>query len=99
MAKLKITPMGANILVKPSSPEKYSLGGILLPEESEGEKPQKGEVVALGAGRLSMDGRRLPFSVKVGDTVIFKKYSPDEVEVDGEEYLIMDEDSILAVIN
>ncbi len=98
MAKLKIVPMGGNILVKPGVSEKVSASGIVLPETMDKEKPQRGEVMALGLGRLAMDGRRMPFSVKVGDIIIFKKYSPDEVEVDGEEYLVMDEESILAVI-
>jgi chaperonin GroES len=63
------------------------------------EKPQKGEIIALGTGRIAPDGKKVSFNVKVGDIVVFKKYSPDEIEVDGEEYLIMDEDAILAVVS
>ena len=98
MAKAKLTPIGGNILVKPVSGDKTSASGIVLPETVDKEKPQKGEIIALGTGRIAPDGKKVPFSVKVGDIVVFKKYSPDEIEVDGEEFLIMDEDSILAVV-
>lgn len=98
MAKPKIKPIGGNILVKPVQEETTTQAGIVLPDTVDKEKPQKGEVVALGTQRLSSTGEKIDFNVKVGDVVIFKKYSPDEVEVDGEEYLIMDEDAILAVI-
>ena len=63
------------------------------------EKPQKGEVIALGTGKVASDGKKIAFNVKVGDTVLFKKYSPDEIELDGDDYLIMDEEAILGVIN
>ena len=98
MAQAKVTPIGGNILVKAVSGDKTSASGIVLPDTMDKEKPQKGEIIALGSGRISMDGRRMPFSVKVGDIVVFKKYSPDEIEVDGIDYLIMDEESILAVL-
>lgn len=98
MAKPKLTPLGGNILVKPLSEDKVSASGIVLPETVDKEKPQKGEVIALGGGKLTNDGKKVAFNVKVGDKILFKKYSPDEVEVDGEDYLIMDEDAVLAVI-
>ena len=98
MAKPKIKPIGGNILVKPIEEENKTASGIVLPDTVDKEKPQKGEVIALGTGKLNEDGEKLPFNVKVGDTVIFKKYSPDEIKVDDEEYLIMSEDDILAVI-
>lgn len=98
MAKTKLTPIGGNILVKPMSEEKVSASGIVLPDTVDKEKPQKGKVVALGTGKISHDGKKVGFNVKEGDIVIFKKYSPDEITVDGEEFLIMDEDAILAVI-
>lgn len=97
MAKVKFTPIGGNILVKPQTEEKKSSSGIVLPDTIDKEKPQQGLVIALGAGKLNNEGKRVPFSVKVGDTVIFKKYSPDEIEFDGEDYLIMDEDAVLGV--
>lgn len=98
MAKAKLIPIGGNILVKPVNQDTVSASGIVLPSASEQERPQKGEIIALGTGRILPDGRRAEFGVKVGDTVIFKKYSPDEVEVDDEKYLIMDEEAILAIV-
>jgi chaperonin GroES len=100
MAKaLKIKPIGGNILVEPVSDEKTTAGGILLPDTVDKEKPQKGKVVALGTGKLDHSGKVIAFNVKIGDVVMFKKYSPDEIEIDGNEYLIMDEDAVLAVID
>jgi chaperonin GroES len=98
MTKNKLSPIGGNILVKATSNEKISASGIVLPDTVSAEKPQKGKVIALGTGKISSDGKKIAFNVKVGDEVIFKKYSPDEIEIDGEEYLIMDEDSILAIL-
>jgi chaperonin GroES len=98
MAKVNIKPIGANILVKPISQEAVSASGIVLPDSVSKEKPQKGEVIALGTGRKEADGKLIEFAVKVGDVVLFKKYSPDEIEFNGEEYLIMNEDAILCVI-
>ncbi len=97
MAKINLKPLGGNILVKPVT-EEVSASGIVLPDTVDREKPQKGEVVALGTGKVTKDGKTIPFNVKVGDKVLFKKYSPDEIELDGEEYLIMDEDAVLAVL-
>ena len=99
MAKVNFTPIGGYILVKPVSEEQVSSSGIVLPETVDKERPQKGEIIALGTQRLSKTGEKIDFNVKVGDKVLFKKYSPDEVEIDGEEYLIMDEDAILGVLN
>lgn len=93
----KLKPIGGNILVQVEK-EVKTASGIVLPDSVEKEKPQRGKVIALGTGKLNEDGDVLPFNVKVGDEVIFKKYSPDEIEVDGEEYLIMDETDVLAVV-
>lgn len=98
MANTKLIPIGGNILVKPLSEQKTSASGIVLPDTVDKEKPQKGQIIALGTGKISHDGKKIAFNVKVNDIVVFKKYSPDEITVDGEEYLIMDEDAILAVI-
>ena len=98
MAKPKIKPIGGNILVKAIEEENKTASGIVLPDTVDKEKPQKGKIIALGTGKLNEDGEKIPFNVKVGDTVIFKKYSPDEIKVDEEEYLIMSEDDILAII-
>lgn len=98
MAKAKIRPVGGNILVKPITEEKVSVAGIVLPETVDKEKPQKGEVISLGTGKRDNNGKIVEFNVKVGDTVLFKKYSPDEIKIDGEDYLIMDEDAVLCVV-
>jgi chaperonin GroES len=97
--KQKLTPIGGNILVKAISETQVSKSGIVLPDTIDKEKPQKGEVVAVGSGKITSDGKKIAFNVKPGDHVIFKKYSPDEVEIDGVEYLIMDEDAILAIVD
>jgi len=98
MTKVKIKPIGGNILVKPLTEETVSLSGIVLPDTVSKEKPQKGEIVALGSGKKTAEGKVLDFNVKVGDIVLFKKYSPDEIEVDNVDYLIMDEEAILCVV-
>lgn len=72
--------------------------GIVIPDTADKEKPMLGAIVAVGPGKLNEKGERSPMSVKVGDKVLFKKYGPDEVEVDGKKYLVGDEDDILAVI-
>lgn len=101
MAKkeLKLHPIGGKILVLPEKQEEKTKSGIYLPETASKEKPQKGEIVALGSGKVTPEGKVVAFNVKVGDKVIFKKYSPDSVEVDDEEYLIMEEEDILAVLS
>lgn len=96
MAKVNLKPLGGNILVKPVAEK--SVSGIVLPDTVDREKPQKGEVVALGTGKVTNDGKKVEFNVKVGDIILFKKYSPDEIEVDGEDYLIMDEEAVLAIL-
>lgn len=98
MSKTVLTPIGGNILVRPITQEKISAAGIVLPETVNKEKSQKGEIVALGTGKITPDGKKVAFNVKVGDVVVFKKYSPDEIEINGEDYLIMEEDAILAII-
>jgi chaperonin GroES len=98
MAKTKkIQPLFDKVLVKPLDVEAVTASGIVLPQTVE-EKPMQGEVIAVGPGKFSDEGKRIPVSVKVGDTVLFTKYSPDEVEVDGQEYLVIEEEKILAVI-
>lgn len=97
MAKPNFQPLGANILVKPVEEEKTTSSGIVLPDTVDKEKPQKGKVIALGTGKITEKGDKISFNVKIGDVVIFKKYSPDEIEIDGEDYLIMTENDILGV--
>lgn len=97
MAKPTIQPLADKVLVKPLDAEEVTASGIVLPQTA-AEKPMQGEVIAVGPGKRLDNGNVAPMSVKVGDKVLFTKYSPDEVEVDGEEYLVIDEDKILAIV-
>ncbi len=97
-AASKLIPIGGNILVQGLEHETVTISGIVLPETVSKEKPQRGKIIALGTGRRDDKGDIVPFNVKVGDTVIFKKYGPDEVEVDNQDYLIMEESDILAIL-
>lgn len=95
---IKLKPLNDKIVVKPIKEEEITPAGIVLPQTTE-ERPEKGEVLAVGPGKLLDNGQRAPMSVKEGDKVIFKKYSPDEIKVDKEEYFIISEDDILAIIS
>lgn len=97
--KVNIKPLGGNVLIRTLEDDKKTASGIVLPDTAEKERKQKGSVVALGTGKLDKDGKKIPFNVSVGDIVVFKKYSPEEIEVDGVEYLIMDENDLLAVVS
>ncbi len=92
----KLTPIGDKILVKRLEAESKTKGGIVLPDSAK-EKPKEGRVIAVGEGRL-VKSQRVPFSVKKNDRILFTSYAGTEVKVDGEEYLIMSEDDVLAVI-
>jgi chaperonin GroES len=94
---MTIKPLSNKILLKPLDNETTTKSGIVLPENA-GEKPTKGEVVAVGPGKRDEKGTIIPMSVKVGDRVLYKKYGPDEIEIDGEKYVIGDEDDILGII-
>lgn len=99
MAEIKIQPLGKRILVKPKEEEETIAGGLLVPPSSNDDKrPAMGEVLKLGKGK-DEDGKDLQFEVKKGNLIYFKKYSPEEVEVDGEQYLIVDADDVLAVLS
>ena len=93
----KIRPLHEKVLVRRLEEEEISKGGIIIPDSAK-EKPAEGEIIAVGNGRISDDGKVTPLDVKIGDKVLFGKYSATEVKVDGEELLIMGEDNILAVI-
>ncbi len=95
---IAIKPLNDRVVVKPIEPEETTKGGIIIPDTASKEKPMMGEVVAVGDGAVKDDGSRRPMSVKVGDKVLFSKYSPEEIDIDGEKYLIMREDSILAIL-
>ncbi len=91
------TPLGERIVIKPTEQEAQTRGGILLPDTAK-EKPQEGEVIAVGPGRASDDGSRIPMELTVGDKVIYSKYAGTEYEDGDEEYLIMRESDVLAKI-
>ena len=93
----KIQPLNDHILVEPIQEDKKK-GGIILPDTVEKERSEKGKVVAVGPGKTDKDGKRISLSVKRGDMVLFTKYSPNEVKVDGKDYLIIKEDDVLAII-
>lgn len=97
MANIKFKPMGDRVLVKPMEQEEVKKGGIIIPDSAK-EKPQEGEIVALGTGKKDDSGKEIPFQVKKGDKVLFSKYGGTEVKVDDEDYLIMREDDVLGVI-
>jgi chaperonin GroES len=94
----KIRPLGEKVMVKRLEAEEKTKGGIVLPDTAK-EKPQKGTVVAIGDGKLLEDGKRAAFQVKRGDKVLFTSYAGAEIKLDGEEYLLMDESDILAVLD
>jgi chaperonin GroES len=97
-AKIKITPLRDKVVVKMLEEiEEKTPGGIIIPDTAK-EKPQIGEVVAVGKGKILQDGKVIPPEVKVGDRVLFAKYAGTEVKIEGEEYLIMSEDEILGII-
>ncbi len=95
--KIAIRPLADRVVVRRLEPESKTAGGILLPESAK-EKPKEGVVVALGDGKLLDSGERSTFTFKVGDNVLFTSYAGTDVKVDGDEYLIMREDDILAII-
>jgi chaperonin GroES len=93
---MKIRPLQDRILVKRIDEEAKTKGGIIIPDTAK-EKPQEGKVVAVGKGKVTEDGKLQPLDVKKGDRVLFNKYSGTEVNVDGEEHLIMREEDVLAI--
>lgn len=93
--KVKLEPLGDRVVIKPIPKEEVTKGGIVLPDTAK-EKPQEGEIVAAGPGRLSEDGKRIAMEVKVGDRVIYAKYAGTEVKIDDEELIILRESDILA---
>jgi chaperonin GroES len=92
----KFTPLSNNVLVKPVPAEEVRKSGLVLPETAK-EKPQEGEIIAAGPGRVNKAGVLVPMTVKVGEHVIFAKYTGSEMKIDAEKYLIMPESDILAI--
>lgn len=95
---MKLKPLNNNVIVKAFSKEEITKSGIVLPDTMDKEKPEQGEVVAVGPGKLLDNGSRSEMSIKIKDRVVFKKYSPDDIKIDGEEYLVINENDILAII-
>jgi len=92
---VKLEPLADRLLVRPIEKEEVTKGGIFLPDTAK-EKPQEGEILAVGPGRMSEDGKRVAMDVKVGDIIVYAKYGGTEIKVDGEELMILRESDILA---
>ena len=93
-----IDPLHDKVVIKPLTREEVTASGIVLPDTADKEKPMQGEVIAVGPGKRLENGSLAPMTVKKGDKVLFTKYAPDEVEIDDEEYLVIDEDKILGIV-
>jgi chaperonin GroES len=94
---MNIRPLHDRLIVKRMEEEERTKGGIIIPDNAK-EKPQQGEVVAVGSGKVLDDGKRSPLEIKKGDRVLFGKYSGSEIKIDGNEYLMMKEEDILGII-
>ena len=97
MEKMNIKPLGERIVIKVLESEEKTKSGIVLPDTAK-EKPQMGEVLAVGSGKTLENGEKIPLEVKVGDKVLFAKYAGTEVKLDGEEYMVLKESDVLAII-
>jgi chaperonin GroES len=94
---MDVRPLHDRIIVRRLEEGEQKVGGIIIPDSAK-EKPQRGEVIAAGDGKLNEDGKRVPLDVKAGDQILFGKYTSQEVKLDGQDYLIMREDEVLAVV-
>lgn len=94
---MKFKPLRDRVLVRYSSEEEKTAGGLFIPDAAK-EKPQKGTVIAAGPGRVTDDGKRQAMEIKVGDTILFDKYSGSKIRIDDEEYLIIREEDILGIV-
>jgi chaperonin GroES len=97
LTSMDIRPLHDRLIVQRLEEGEQKIGGIIIPDTAK-EKPQQGKVIAAGDGKMKDDGKRVPLDVKAGDLILFGKYTSQEVKLDGEEYLIMREDEVLAVI-
>lgn len=95
---MNIKPLGDKIIVKPISKDEVTKSGIVLPDTADKERPEQGEVIAVGPGKLLDNGQRAEVSVQVGNKILFKKYSPDEFKINGEELLVLSEGDVIGVI-
>ncbi len=94
---MNLKPLHDRVIVKPATPEETTKGGIIIPDTAK-EKPMQGSIIAVGTGKVAENGTVAPMTLKVGDTVLYGKYSGTEVSIDGDEYLIMREGDVFAVI-
>ena len=94
---MKVRPLGDRIIVKPIEEKEVKKGSIIIPDTAK-EKPQQGEVIAVGKGKVTEDGKVLPMEVKVGDKVLYGKYSGTEIKIDDKEHLILHQDDVLGII-
>lgn len=95
---MNLKPLNDYLLVEPLKEEEITKGGIVIPETAREERPIKGKVIAVGPGKLNDKGERMPMTIKEGQIVIFKKYAPDEVKIEDQEYYFVREDDVLAII-
>ena len=95
---MSVRPLHDRIIVQRIEEGEQKIGGIIIPDSAK-EKPQQGKVKAVGAGKVKDDGKRIPLDVKEGDTILFGKYSGQEIKINGEEHLIMREDEVLAIVD
>jgi len=94
---MNLKPLGDRVIVKPKAPEEKTKGGIILPDTAQ-EKPMEGEIVAVGAGKIGDDGKKINMELKVGDKVLYGKYSGTEIKINDGEFLIMRESDVYAII-
>ena len=94
---MKLTPLGDRVLVKALEAKEVKKGGIIIPDTAK-EKPQEGEIKAIGKGKLNDEGKLIPMDVKVGDKILYGKYSGTEIKLDSEEFLIMHQEDILGIV-
>jgi len=98
MAELNLRPLADKVVVKPKQEEQQTKSGIVLPATADKDKPEQGQVMAVGPGKTGEDGKLIPMSVKVGDTVVFTQYGPTEIKIEDTKYLVLSEGDILAVV-
>jgi len=96
---MHIRPLNDHVVIRPVKQEEVTKSGIVIPDTAREEKPEQGDVIAVGPGKLLENGQRAAMSVKPGDKVLFTKYAPDEVEIEGEDYLVIQEEKILGIIS
>ena len=95
---INIKPLSNNIFLEPTEVGQKTKSGIFIPDTAQKDKPTMGKVMAVGPGKLNEKGERIPTSLKIGDTVLFKQYGMDEIDIEGKKYLVGNEDDVLAII-